>query len=60
MKKKKPKEYIVGDDGHLEWLCEHGIGHGNHPHSCDGCCLKRKKKDEPKRKRKSSARRNNR
>lgn len=21
-----------------EWVCAHGIGHGNHPHSCDGCC----------------------
>jgi len=21
-----------------EWTCEHGIGHGNHIHGCDGCC----------------------
>lgn len=25
-------------DGRMEWLCEHGIGHGEHSHCCDGCC----------------------
>jgi hypothetical protein len=25
-------------DGRMEWLCPHGIGHGNHIHGCDGCC----------------------
>lgn len=25
-------------DGRIEWDCPHGIGHGNHPHGCDGCC----------------------
>ena len=25
-------------NGRMEWLCEHGIGHGNHIHGCDGCC----------------------
>lgn len=32
------KKYITGDDGDREWLCEHGIGHGNNVHTCDGCC----------------------
>lgn len=22
----------------VEWQCEHGIGHGDEPHGCDGCC----------------------
>lgn len=21
-----------------EYYCEHGIGHGEHVHGCDGCC----------------------
>ena len=25
-------------NGRMEWLCEHGVGHGNHIHGCDGCC----------------------
>lgn len=25
-------------DGRMEWLCECGIGHGNHVHGCCGCC----------------------
>jgi len=25
-------------DGRMEWICEHGVGHGNHVHGCDGCC----------------------
>lgn len=24
-----------------ELYCEHGIGHGNHVHGCDGCCSKK-------------------
>lgn len=35
-----------------EYNCEHGVGHGNHIHGCDGCCsredypLRNKKKIE--------------
>jgi hypothetical protein len=37
--KPKPKKgYIVGDDGHREVPCEHGVGHGLNVHTCDGCC----------------------
>ena len=27
-------------DGRMEWICEHGVGHGNHVHGCchKGCC----------------------
>lgn len=25
-------------DGRMEWKCKCGIGHGNHIHSCCGCC----------------------
>ena len=25
-------------DGRIEYVCEHGVGHGNHIHGCDGCC----------------------
>jgi hypothetical protein len=25
-------------DGRMEWMCIHGVGHGNHVHGCDGCC----------------------
>ena len=32
------KCYRLGDDGDKEWLCEHGIGHSEHVHTCDGCC----------------------
>lgn len=35
---KQPK-LIIGDDGDVEWLCPHGIGHGENVHTCDGCCL---------------------
>lgn len=21
-----------------EYMCPHGVGHGNHIHGCDGCC----------------------
>ena len=37
-------------DGRMEYLCEHGIGHGGHIHGCDGCCSRKdypgKKKDD--------------
>lgn len=30
------------EDGRMEWLCEHGVGHGNHIHGCcrERCCTK--------------------
>ena len=31
--------HIIGDDGDDEILCEHGVGHSYHVHTCDGCCL---------------------
>lgn len=27
----------IGDDGDIEILCEHHIGHSKNPHTCDGC-----------------------
>ena len=30
---------IIGDDDEEEFLCTHGIGHGNGVHTCDGCCV---------------------
>ncbi len=30
----------IGDDGDIEVLCEHGIGHSKNVHTCDGCCSK--------------------
>jgi hypothetical protein len=43
---------IIREDGRVEWLCEHGVGHPvghlTHwkswmsVHGCDGCCLRRK------------------
>ena len=30
--------YCPRADGRDEYVCEHGIGHGNHVHGCDGCC----------------------
>jgi hypothetical protein len=35
MKKTNKPETIIGDDGEREFLCEHGIGHGNSVHTCD-------------------------
>lgn len=26
------------EDGRIEWLCTHDVGHDNHVHGCDGCC----------------------
>jgi hypothetical protein len=34
----------VREDGRIEYQCEHGVGHGNHVHGCDGCC---RRKDYP-------------
>jgi len=31
-------DFIIGDDGDVEELCEHGVGHSNEVHTCDGCC----------------------
>jgi len=28
---------VIGDDGSIEILCEHGIGHNENLHTCDGC-----------------------
>ena len=25
-------------DGRIEYICKHGVGHGDHVHGCDGCC----------------------
>jgi hypothetical protein len=36
---------MVREDGRIEYLCEHGVGHGNHIHGCDGCCSR---KDYPR------------
>ena len=36
----KAGDYIIGDDGDQEVLCEHGVGHGPNVHSCDGCCFR--------------------
>lgn len=32
------QERTSGEHDRCEWVCAHGIGHGDHPHSCDGCC----------------------
>jgi hypothetical protein len=29
---------VLRADGRVEYNCEHGVGHGNHVHGCDGCC----------------------
>ncbi len=41
MKRKK----IIGDDGDIEILCDHGIGHRKNLHTCDGCGHKEKVKN---------------
>jgi hypothetical protein len=45
----KPMKWYknVREDGRIEYVCEHGVGHGNHVHGCDGCC---RRKDFPWRK----------
>ena len=44
--KKKPNTFQQKEDGRIEWVCKHGIGHtvyGNDmTHCCDGCCIKLK------------------
>jgi len=40
---------FIGDDGDEEWLCQHGVGHGENVHTCDGCCLKAVSHLAPKR-----------
>ena len=37
-KKIKPVK-VTRPDGRIEYVCEHGVGHGN-IHGCDGCCSK--------------------
>lgn len=33
------RQTIIGDDGDVELLCEHGVGHSQTGvHTCDGCC----------------------
>ena len=46
----KLDKYMIGDDGDLEKLCEHGVGHSKKGvHTCDGCCAKPNffKKEQP-------------
>lgn len=31
---------IIREDGRIEYNCEHGVGHGEHVHGCDGCCAR--------------------
>ena len=45
---------VIRSDGRIEWLCEHGVGHGNHIHGCDGCCSR---EDFPLRKEKQAVNR---
>ena len=58
---------IYGDDGAVEWVCAHGVGHPiisklrpGDPgiHTCDGCCQKKRvsdKKGETGKKRKGKS-----
>lgn len=34
---------IIREDGRIEYICEHGVGHGNHVHGCCGfrCCSRK-------------------
>ena len=50
--KRPEKEFLRREDGRIEWVCEHGVGHtvwyprnSNNVHGCDGCCNKMKKKE---------------
>lgn len=45
-RKRIKRKTIIGDDGDKEWLCKHGIGHGENVHTCDGCCIKEKYDDK--------------
>ena len=31
----------IRQDGRVEWICQHGVGHGNHVHGCEGCCTRK-------------------
>lgn len=52
IKKPKDTDYWTYTGYRGEYACPHGIGHGNHFHSCDGCCkrddfpLKERKQEE--------------
>jgi len=35
------RKSIIGDDGEKEWLCQHGVGHSENVHTCDGCCQRK-------------------
>lgn len=34
-------ELMMRADGRVEYSCPHGVGHGWHPHGCDGCCSRK-------------------
>ena len=36
--KNRPTPFWTRSRYRGEYVCEHGIGHGNHIHGCDGCC----------------------
>lgn len=45
MKQTKPEEWKIEkrwsdirEDGLIEAICAHGVGHHNGVHGCDGCC----------------------
>jgi hypothetical protein len=50
----RERKHLIRQDGRVEWLCEHGIGHCiGHVvawedwmgvHGCDGCCVNREGK----------------
>ena len=43
MTKKAGKKWqkVIRQDGRIEYICSHGVGHGDHIHGCDGCCSKK-------------------
>ena len=43
MTKKAGKKWqkVIRMDGRIEYICSHGVGHGDHIHGCDGCCSKK-------------------
>ena len=43
MKKINKNWTTVSNEGVLECVCTHGIGHSPFAHSCDGCCTKERK-----------------
>lgn len=36
--KKRFWQLCLRADGRVEYTCPHNVGHGWHPHGCDGCC----------------------